>query len=141
MGDYSSSVRSSPFSSTHFFFYHPTEKMTISKAIERTYDTWIGRWTYPRLKGFLTNVIRSGDYIPAHVAFIMDGNRRYARQQNMSIAKGHELGSESMSQVFILFPSECNFQLLKHHHKLTSRGEGDRKLFQMWCECGNCLRP
>lgn len=82
--------------------------MSISKVIERAYETWVGRWMHPLLKGFLTNVIRSGDYIPAHVAFIMDGNRRYARQQNMSIAKGHELGSESMSQVFTLSSSEYN---------------------------------
>lgn len=79
--------------------------MSISKVIERAYETWIGRWMHPLFKEFLINVIRSGGYIPAHVAFIMDGNRRYARQQNMSIAKGHELGAESMNEVIYLLLS------------------------------------
>ena len=30
--------------------------------------------------------------VPKHVAFIMDGNRRYAKKQNLPIAEGYSKG-------------------------------------------------
>lgn len=42
-------------------------------------------------KDILIYALRMGP-IPKHVSFIMDGNRRYARKQNMSIKMGHEAG-------------------------------------------------
>ena len=36
-------------------------------------------------------VIKTGE-IPKHVAFIMDGSRRYAKKQNLTIAEGHSKG-------------------------------------------------
>ncbi|KAE8310640.1 putative undecaprenyl diphosphate synthase-domain-containing protein [Aspergillus transmontanensis] len=44
------------------------------------------------------NIIRRGP-IPQHVAFIMDGNRRYAKTHGIPTAKGHYLGAEAMSNV------------------------------------------
>lgn len=35
------------------------------------------------------------DNIPQHIAFIMDGNRRWARQRNLPLLKGHEQGMET----------------------------------------------
>lgn len=34
--------------------------------------------------------------IPKHIAFIMDGNRRYARQKSMAVGYGHSLGFERL---------------------------------------------
>lgn len=36
------------------------------------------------------------DNIPSHIAIIMDGNRRWARKNNLADIKGHEAGSEAL---------------------------------------------
>merc|ERR1712142_575833 len=43
-------------------------------------------------------ILRGGD-MPAHVAFIMDGNRRYARNKNERVIKGHESGFTKLVEV------------------------------------------
>lgn len=40
--------------------------------------------------------------VPKHVAIIMDGNRRYARNHKMEIREGHNLGFETMASVLEL---------------------------------------
>ncbi len=41
---------------------------------------------------------------PRHVGIIMDGNRRYARQQGYSkTSAGHEKGAEKLHEVFAFF--------------------------------------
>lgn len=37
--------------------------------------------------------------LPKHIAIIMDGNRRWARQRNLPDIKGHEAGSENLQQI------------------------------------------
>jgi undecaprenyl diphosphate synthase len=37
--------------------------------------------------------------IPRHVAIIMDGNRRWARKNNVPISKGHKVGSETLRKI------------------------------------------
>ncbi|CAG2107419.1 unnamed protein product [Medioppia subpectinata] len=44
------------------------------------------------------NVLKCGS-IPRHVAFIMDGNRRYARRLDLSAIDGHKRGFERMTQM------------------------------------------
>ena len=49
----------------------------------------------------MMNVIKTGK-IPQHIAFIMDGNRRYARQYNLpSVIDGHERGADILDAVSI----------------------------------------
>ncbi|KAF8870962.1 Decaprenyl diphosphate synthase-like protein [Gymnopilus junonius] len=43
-------------------------------------------------------VLASGP-IPKHIAFILDGNRRYARKNNMPVPQGHSEGSESLHRM------------------------------------------
>lgn len=43
-------------------------------------------------------VLASGP-IPKHVAFVMDGNRRFARLRNRQVVHGHEQGFESLKNV------------------------------------------
>jgi hypothetical protein len=44
-------------------------------------------------RDLLMNIARQGP-IPQHVAFIMDGNRRFARARGMPIEQGHESGRQ-----------------------------------------------
>jgi len=37
--------------------------------------------------------------IPKHVAVIMDGNRRWAKEKNLSLLKGHEAGAETFKKI------------------------------------------
>lgn len=39
------------------------------------------------------------DDIPQHIAIIMDGNRRWARQQGLPDLKGHQAGSDTLEKV------------------------------------------
>jgi ditrans,polycis-polyprenyl diphosphate synthase len=38
-------------------------------------------------------------FVPRHVAFIMDGNRRYAKHQHIHTKEGHSRGYEKLKQV------------------------------------------
>jgi undecaprenyl pyrophosphate synthase len=40
------------------------------------------------LQGLLTKILRQGR-ITGHVSMIMDGNRRWARKNNLLVAEGH----------------------------------------------------
>ena len=46
----------------------------------------------------LIKVLAAGP-VPQHVAFVMDGNRRYARQRNMAVKEGHTNGFYALQQV------------------------------------------
>ncbi|KYN20300.1 Dehydrodolichyl diphosphate synthase [Trachymyrmex cornetzi] len=46
-------------------------------------------------------VIKTGE-MPKHVAFNMDGNRRYANKQNLTIAEGHSTGFDKMLEILYL---------------------------------------
>ena len=39
------------------------------------------------------------DYIPKHIAIIMDGNRRYAKQAGLKTTKGHQIGRDKIEEV------------------------------------------
>ena len=47
----------------------------------------------------VTSILRTGP-VPQHVAFIMDGNRRFAKQHNLELGEGHVAGFESLSNVY-----------------------------------------
>lgn len=44
------------------------------------------------------NIIKGGP-IPSHVAFIMDGNRRFASKSNIKKSEGHAMGFDKLSEV------------------------------------------
>lgn len=37
--------------------------------------------------------------IPQHIAIIMDGNRRWAKERNMNVSDGHKCGSETLEKI------------------------------------------
>ncbi|KAJ0415665.1 putative undecaprenyl diphosphate synthase-domain-containing protein [Aspergillus carlsbadensis] len=51
----------------------------------------------PRIKHFLLDVLGTGP-VPQHVAFIMDGNRRYAKSKKISTVEGYLLGGVVLVQ-------------------------------------------
>ncbi|KAK3371496.1 Decaprenyl diphosphate synthase-like protein [Lasiosphaeria ovina] len=55
-------------------------------------------WALIRLRELLIGALRQGP-VPAHVAFEMDGNRRYARSHKIETIEGHHLGFEALARV------------------------------------------
>lgn len=65
-----------------------------SKEIEMS---WIVENSLTVIQQFCVNVIKCGP-IPRHIAFIMDGNRRYATKNNVQKIKGHSKGFEKLAE-------------------------------------------
>jgi ditrans,polycis-polyprenyl diphosphate synthase len=57
-----------------------------------------GEWALNRLRELLIGALRQGP-VPQHVAFEMDGNRRYARSHRMETVEGHHRGFEALARV------------------------------------------
>lgn len=49
------------------------------------------------MESFIMKILKVGE-IPSHVAFIMDGNRRFARKSGDPPIKGHEMGFKKLAQ-------------------------------------------
>jgi undecaprenyl pyrophosphate synthase len=58
-------------------------------------------WALQRVRELLIGALRQGP-IPGHVAFVMDGNRRYARTHHIETVEGHHLGFEALARVCLL---------------------------------------
>lgn len=71
------------------------------------YSTHLRRWalSLPPVESAVTYVrdllIRSLQCgpIPEHIAFVMDGNRRYARSRKLETVEGHNLGFEALAKI------------------------------------------
>lgn len=57
------------------------------------------QWTISHLRELLIAALKQGP-IPQHVAFVMDGNRRFARSHRIERVEGHNLGFEALARVF-----------------------------------------
>lgn len=64
--------------------------------------------TLPGIQGVLSwgktcvaRILATGP-VPRHVAFVMDGNRRYARERQLETREGHSKGFESLAQILEL---------------------------------------
>ena len=55
-------------------------------------------WAINQLRELLIGALRQGP-IPQHVAFVMDGNRRFARSHKIETGEGHNLGFEALARV------------------------------------------
>lgn len=69
-------------------------------------DSWL--YSFPGFqyvqsfgKDFLARILRAGQ-VPKHIAFVMDGNRRYAKRRNQETREGHNAGFESLSHILEL---------------------------------------
>ncbi|KAB0793330.1 hypothetical protein PPYR_12950 [Photinus pyralis] len=59
--------------------------------------SWIASNPLSIFQKFCINVLKCGP-IPQHVAFIMDGNRRYAKQQRLDKQVGHSRGFDKLTE-------------------------------------------
>ena len=57
-------------------------------------------WSIVQLRELLVGALRQGP-VPRHVAFVMDGNRRFARSHQIETVEGHNLGFEALARVGI----------------------------------------
>lgn len=55
-------------------------------------------WSSLHLDELCVEALRRGP-IPQHIAFVMDGNRRFAKIHDIPIAKGHILGVDATIKV------------------------------------------
>lgn len=55
-------------------------------------------WGSQHLQDIVLGALRQGP-VPQHIAFVMDGNRRFARNHHMETIEGHNLGFEAMARV------------------------------------------
>ncbi|KAF2116062.1 dehydrodolichyl diphosphate synthase [Lophiotrema nucula] len=55
-------------------------------------------WGVRQLRELLIGALRQGP-IPQHVAFVMDGNRRFARDHHIETVEGHNLGFEALARI------------------------------------------
>ena len=53
---------------------------------------------YSILQDWAIAVVSTGP-IPKHIAFVMDGNRRYAKLQNVALEAGHSAGAETLLNI------------------------------------------
>lgn len=83
----------------------PSSAATSQKAAEdvalenmQKKETLLDKWRPSRiLRYILLQLIRAGP-IPRHVAFIMDGNRRFAKKMHVQTQRGHVLGFEKLQE-------------------------------------------
>ncbi|XP_011204581.2 dehydrodolichyl diphosphate synthase complex subunit DHDDS [Bactrocera dorsalis] len=59
---------------------------------------WISDYKYKWHEILAMKIMRSGGYIPRHIAFVMDGNRRYAKSQHLRNIEGHSHGFDKLSK-------------------------------------------
>lgn len=59
--------------------------------------SWIAEKPISKFQKFCINILKCGP-IPNHIAFIMDGNRRYAAKTNVQKIVGHTKGFEKLSE-------------------------------------------
>nr|XP_009941747.1 PREDICTED: dehydrodolichyl diphosphate synthase isoform X2 [Opisthocomus hoazin] len=59
--------------------------------------SWIKEGELTIIERFCANIIKAGP-MPKHVAFIMDGNRRYARKCHVERQQGHSQGFDKLAQ-------------------------------------------
>ena len=55
-------------------------------------------WALQQVRELLIGSLKCGP-IPQHIAFVMDGNRRYARNHKLETVEGHHLGFEALARV------------------------------------------
>lgn len=58
---------------------------------------------------FIVNILKNGP-IPKHIAFIMDGNRRFSKKKSEHSEHGHRSGGDTLKKVLIISSeSSCLF--------------------------------
>ena len=56
------------------------------------------QWASTQLRELFISSVRQGP-VPQHIAFVMDGNRRFARANHIETVEGHNLGFEALAKI------------------------------------------
>jgi ditrans,polycis-polyprenyl diphosphate synthase len=72
--------------------------MTSSSVRDWLLQSPPAEWASQQLHELILGALRQGP-VPQHVAFVMDGNRRYARSHHKEVIEGHNLGFEALARV------------------------------------------
>ena len=59
---------------------------------------WLQNTLTNKAQNFLLKILAAGP-IPSHIAFVMDGNRRYARINHKEVQQGHSDGFIALRHV------------------------------------------
>lgn len=63
--------------------------------LEWAIQFWLVQTIVSFIQDLLLNILKLGP-MPTHLSFIMDGNRRYAKNLNIPVKKGHEAGAKTL---------------------------------------------
>uniref|UniRef100_A0A8V8TQ81 ditrans,polycis-polyprenyl diphosphate synthase [(2E,6E)-farnesyldiphosphate specific] n=1 Tax=Homo sapiens TaxID=9606 RepID=A0A8V8TQ81_HUMAN len=74
--------------------------------------SWIKEGELSLWERFCANIIKAGP-MPKHIAFIMDGNRRYAKKCQVERQEGHSQGFNKLAEVQWLIPVIQHFRWLR----------------------------
>lgn len=80
----------------------PTEPADSHLPLSSFLLAYVPQSLHPALRSLLVRSLRLGPR-PQHVAFIMDGNRRSARERSLPVRVGHEEGFEALKRVLSFF--------------------------------------
>jgi hypothetical protein len=91
------------FSGLHFFSTELSSSLSTQPTMTTRLRKWLissppAEWALNQIRELLIGALRQGP-IPRHVAFVMDGNRRYARSHRIETVEGHNLGFEALARV------------------------------------------
>jgi hypothetical protein len=90
--------------SEDFSPYMPRQGKTILYFYNMTIATLLNAcWTVVTgaARQTVIALLRHGE-VPQHMAFIMDGNRRFARKHQVAIEQGHRSGFDKLEQASLL---------------------------------------
>lgn len=95
-----------------------------------------GEWAVNQLRELLIGALKQGP-IPQHVAFEMDGNRRYARSRRMETVEGHHRGFEALARVRCPSTRLCHYFIF-HVVNIVALDHGN--LLQVRRKSRDCVR-
>lgn len=106
------------------FFLLPLLSLSFrafSADISTLHAAWLTRDPISSLhiRTLASKVIREGN-VPSHVALIMDGNRRFARQRNLKRIEGHSMGFDKLKEVRIAALKRLNTMSSRRRTILSS---------------------
>ncbi|KAH8411497.1 hypothetical protein KR215_005513 [Drosophila sulfurigaster] len=61
--------------------------------------SWVSDYQYTWLQKLAVNALQISGHIPHHIAFVMDGNRRFARSKQLDKIEGHSRGFAKLADV------------------------------------------
>ncbi|KAH8394467.1 hypothetical protein KR222_010961 [Zaprionus bogoriensis] len=61
--------------------------------------SWVSDYEYTSLQTIMMRALQLAGVIPHHVAFVMDGNRRFARSKQLDKIEGHSRGFSKLADV------------------------------------------